>query len=106
MISAAIVGAALVLAALAIIPKLRSNSDLDKIPNAHFTAPYSKLWILIVRWRAKEHRTRTQLHQRLGPIVRLGPREVSVNCVDEGIRLIYNGKFDKEKTYYSALTDE
>lgn len=34
-------------------------------------------------------------HARLGPVVCLGPREVSVNCVEGGVRVVYGGGFEK-----------
>ncbi|KKY23470.1 putative cytochrome p450 monooxygenase [Phaeomoniella chlamydospora] len=38
-------------------------------------------------------------HERCGPIVRLGPTELSINCVDEGIRTVYSGSFEKHDWY-------
>ena len=48
-----------------------------------------------MRWRAVENATIKRAHEQLGPIVRLGPNEVSVNCVKGGIRDIYTGGFEK-----------
>ncbi|PQE23422.1 cytochrome P450 monooxygenase protein [Rutstroemia sp. NJR-2017a BBW] len=83
-----------------------NNSGLKDIPNAHFSVPYSRLWLLSIRWRKLENRSRIHLHRRLGPVVRLGPRDVSVNCIDEGVRTIYSAKFDKDATFYHALFDQ
>lgn len=74
-------------------------SPLRKIPPAHWTAPISPLWILYTRRRRNENVTIHALHQRLGPLVRLGPNEISVNCVDGGIRTIYGGGFEKGDWY-------
>ena len=82
-----------------------NNSGLKDIPNAHFSVPYSRLWLLSIRWRKKENRSRIHLHRRLGPVVRIGPRDVSVNCIDDGIRTIYSAKFDKDADFYNALSD-
>lgn len=38
-------------------------------------------------------------HQKYGSIVRLGPNELSVNCVDNGIKTIYGGGFEKSHWY-------
>ncbi|KAL8687113.1 MAG: hypothetical protein Q9218_006625 [Villophora microphyllina] len=38
-------------------------------------------------------------HLRYGPIVRLGPKEVSINCVDGGLRTVYAGGFEKPYFY-------
>ncbi|PWY80091.1 benzoate 4-monooxygenase cytochrome P450 [Aspergillus eucalypticola CBS 122712] len=82
------------------------NSSLKDIPNAHFSAPYSRLWLLSLRWRNLENRTRIHLHRRLGPVIRIGPRDVSVNCIDDGVRTIYSSKFDKDESFYHELFDQ
>jgi hypothetical protein len=83
-----------------------NNRGLKDIPNAHFSVPYSRLWLLSIRWRKLENRSRIHLHRRLGPVVRIGPRDVSVNCIDDGIRTIYSSKFDKDASFYHALFDQ
>lgn len=47
----------------------------------------------------KGNKTIHDAHQRCGPIVRLGPGEVSINCVDGGIRTVYAGGFEKHDWY-------
>ncbi|MCJ1391105.1 hypothetical protein MMC18_003967 [Xylographa bjoerkii] len=79
-------------------------APLSRIPAAHFSAPFSPLWILLIRKRGTENRTLLSLHEKLGPIIRLGPRELSVNCVDGGIRAIYSGGFEKHE-WYSTIFD-
>ena len=74
-------------------------SPLRKIPPAHWSAPISRFWILYTRRRRNENTTIYALHQRLGPLVRLGPNEISVNCVDGGIRTIYGGGYEKGDWY-------
>ncbi|KAL1957417.1 hypothetical protein VTO42DRAFT_5985 [Malbranchea cinnamomea] len=74
-------------------------SPLSKIPNAHFTAPISPAWILWKRFQMKGNRTIHEAHQRCGPIVRLAPGEISINCVDGGIRTVYAGGFEKHEWY-------
>lgn len=70
-------------------------SPLSKIPNAHSTSPFSPFWILWVRYTRVENRVVHDAHQRLGPVIRLGPNEISVNQVNGGIRTVYSGGFDK-----------
>ena len=70
-------------------------SSLARVPNAHPLAPFSKLWLLWLRYSGQEHHTRYLLHTRLGPVIRLAPQELSVNCIDDGVWTIYNGNFDK-----------
>jgi hypothetical protein len=48
-----------------------------------------------VRWRGIENATLKEAHARLGPIVCLGPQEVSINCVKGGVRDVYAGGFEK-----------
>lgn len=74
-------------------------SPLSKIPNAHPSSPFSSLWILIKRFTHQENRTIHAAHVKHGDIVRLGPNEISVNCVDDGIRTIYSGGFEKWPWY-------
>lgn len=63
-------------------------SPLSRVPNAHPTAPFSSAWILWTRYVGKENVTVYNAHKRLGPMIRLGPNEISVNCVDGGIRTV------------------
>ncbi|PYH93902.1 cytochrome P450 [Aspergillus ellipticus CBS 707.79] len=74
-------------------------SPLSKIPNAHWSAPISPAWIIWRRYRAQNNRTIQAAHENLGPIVRLSPSEISVNCVDKGIKSIYTGGFEKHEWY-------
>lgn len=73
-------------------------SPLRKIPPAHWTVPFSRLWILIVRLQGRENRVLHLAHQKLGRFVRVGPNELSVN--DAGaVRTIYQGGFEKTAWY-------
>jgi unspecific monooxygenase len=74
-------------------------SPLAKIPNAHWSVPISPLWMLWRRFRMQNNRTIQTAHERLGPIVRLGPSEISINCVDGGIKSVYTGGFEKHEWY-------
>ncbi len=74
-------------------------SPLSKIPNAHFSSSFSPLWILLKRYKDEENRAIHAAHVKHGDVVRLGPNEVSVSCVDEGVRTIYSGGFEKWSWY-------
>lgn len=76
-------------------PPSTSTLNITHIPPAHPLAPYTSLWIAYIRFRARENRTLKTAHDRLGPVVRLGPTEISVNCVKGGIREVYGGAFEK-----------
>ena len=95
-----IVGVALALYGLCtylLIPAL--FSPLAKIPTAHFSSSFSPLWILWKRYTSQENRSIHAAHLKHGKIVRLGPNEVSVASVDDGIRIIYGGGFEKSEWY-------
>lgn len=72
---------------------------LSAIPNAHFLAPYSRYWLVWLKGTGREHRVRHATHERLGPIIRIGPNEVSVNCIENGVQSIYGGGFEKAAWY-------
>ena len=74
-------------------------SPLSKIPSAHFSSSFSPLWILWKRYKHQENNGIHTAHLKHGDVVRLGPNEVSVSCVDEGIRTIYSGGFEKWSWY-------
>lgn len=99
--------ALLALAALAIYKLLLYPallSPLSQIPNAHPTAPFSEAWVLWTRYRRRNNRATLAAHQRHGPIVRMAPNELSINCVDGGIRTVYAGGFEKHGESYSLLS--
>ena len=73
-------------------------SPLAKIPNAHWSTPYSRLWVLHIRFTKKENRTLLAAHKRLGPVVRVAPNELSIDDVD-CVRTVYSGGFDKPVWY-------
>lgn len=74
-------------------------SSLSKIPCAHPLARYTSLWSTWISYRAKNLRTVEAAHAKLGPVVRLGPKELSVNCVENGIKTIY-GTMAFEKHHF------
>ena len=79
-------------------------SPLSKVPHAHWSCGVSSGWILWSRFRSREIATIHSAHQRMGPVVRLGPNEISVNCVKGGIHTVYSGGFEKH-SWYSNLFD-
>jgi hypothetical protein len=78
-------------------------SPLSKIPAAHPTSPVSSLWIYYIRWTGLENVTLHRLHQLKGPIVRIGPNQISINSYD-GFRTIYTGGFDKTEFYINRFS--
>jgi hypothetical protein len=80
-------------------------SPLAKIPNTHWSAPLSRAWILLQRGQHKETPRIHAAHEKLGPIVRLAPNEISVNSVDGGIRTIYSGGWEKGDWYLNVFNN-
>lgn len=80
-------------------------SPLSKIPNIHWSSPISRIWILLQRGQHRETPIIHAAHERLGPIVRLAPNEISVNSVDGGIRTIYSGGWEKGDWYLNVFNN-
>lgn len=74
-------------------------SSLSRIPAAHPLARLTSCWITWIRWKKIELRTIHAAHERLGPVILLGPEEISVNCVKGGIQTVYSGGFEKGDWY-------
>ncbi|KAJ5753070.1 hypothetical protein N7520_009987 [Penicillium odoratum] len=79
-------------------------SPLSSISNAHFTSPISSRWIDRKRSTVTEVLSIYALHQKHGPIVRLGPNELSVNSL-HGLKIIYTGAFEKHAFYNDAFVN-
>jgi hypothetical protein len=77
-------------------------SPLAKIPNAYFTSPFSNAWIQWQRYQSRGNRAIHEAHRHLGPIVRLGATEISVNSID-CIRTVYGDAFDRHEWYSRAF---
>lgn len=73
-------------------------SPLAKVPTPHWTCSLSDGWILCARFSSRENRTLHAAHEKYGPIIRVGPRELSVNTM-EAVKTIYQGGFDKHSWY-------
>ncbi|GAW20275.1 hypothetical protein ANO14919_097760 [Xylariales sp. No.14919] len=73
-------------------------SPLARIPTPHWTCSISDAWVLSARFRSKENRSLHAAHRKCGHIVRVGPRELSVNSM-EAVRTVYQGGFEKHSWY-------
>ncbi|OQO11083.1 hypothetical protein B0A48_05338 [Cryoendolithus antarcticus] len=80
-------------------------SPLSRVPNAHWSAPISPLWVLYHRLFQNDTRAVHAAHTELGPIIRLAPNELSLNCVDGGIRTIYAGGYAKGDWYSNVFSN-
>ncbi|ETN43299.1 uncharacterized protein HMPREF1541_02458 [Cyphellophora europaea CBS 101466] len=73
---------------------------LRHIPAAHWSIPlFGDCWILYQRFRSRNNAVTYAAHLKHGEVVRLGRNELSVNCVDNGIKTIYGGGFEKHAWY-------
>lgn len=77
------------------------RNPLRRVPAAHPLAHFTSLWIHWIRWHSIENATLKAAHDRLGPIICLGPNEISINCVKGGIRDVYAGGFEKGNATYN-----
>ena len=77
-------------------------SPLAKIPNAHPLSPLTQLWIDWKRYSGREIQTIHEAFQKKGPFVRLGPNEVAVNTISNGVTTAHGHgweNFDKTQWY-------
>ncbi|KAH8660811.1 cytochrome P450 3A6 [Tricladium varicosporioides] len=81
------------------------KSPLSSIPNLHWTSPYTQLYVTYLKGAGKEHRTRLAAHRKLGSVVRVGPNELAVNCIENGVQTIYSGNFEKSDWYAGFISD-
>lgn len=78
------------------------SSPLNTAPDAHWSVRYTAAWIW---WQAVQEQDAQAVHAahvRLGPVVRVGPSEISVNDVDHGLTPIYDGRLLKTAFYQVA----
>lgn len=77
------------------------TSSLRNVPTAHPTAPFSSLWILCKTLAGQRNRSIHEAHLKHGPIVRVGPEEISIN--DPAlVKAVYSAGsgFDKTAWYH------
>jgi len=79
-------------------------SPLAKVPNAHWSVPFSRAWILGVRFRRRENRTLFGLHRDLkAGVLRVGPGEVSVSGESGAVKVVYGGGWEKGGGWYEVF---
>ncbi|KAF3762830.1 cytochrome P450, partial [Cryphonectria parasitica EP155] len=80
-------------------------SVLSKIPSAGTYAPYSRLgWLFPVEFRGSVTIVLPKLHEQLGPLIRISPREVSFYSI-EVYDLVHKvgSKFQKDPRVYGEF---
>ena len=80
-------------------------SPLASVPNAHPLAPFTRLWILWMRYNGEDFKTVSSAFEFQGPIVRLAPKELAVNIVDDGLWTIHGGAGFAKTEYYSWFSN-
>lgn len=68
----------------------RFKPGLSKIPGPTIAA-YTRLWRLYDVWKGDAHNTAIRLHRKHGPLVRIGPKHISVGD-PKAIPVIYGLK--------------
>ncbi|KAI1076101.1 benzoate 4-monooxygenase cytochrome p450 [Whalleya microplaca] len=103
----AVVACLLALAVARHIYRVR-RSPLAKVPNAGYLAPYSRLgWLFLHENRGTITLDLPPLHDELGPLIRIGPREVSFYSLE-----VYNTvhkvgrKFKKDPRVYGEFVQD
>lgn len=73
---------------------------LRHIPSAHWSIPFlGDVWITYQRFRERNNAVTYAAHLKHGSVVRMGANELSVNCVENGIKTIYAGGWEKHAWY-------
>ena len=73
---------------------------LHHIPSAHWSIPiFGDVWITWQRYKERNNAVTYAAHLKQGTVVRMGANELSVNCVENGIRTIYAGGWEKDAWY-------
>lgn len=73
---------------------------LRHIPSAHWSIPiFGDLWIIWQRYKERNNAVTYAAHREHGSVVRMGTNELAVNCVEDGIRTIYAGGWEKHAWY-------
>ncbi|EXJ54573.1 hypothetical protein A1O7_09914 [Cladophialophora yegresii CBS 114405] len=73
---------------------------LKHIPSAHWSIPiFGDLWITYQRYMERNNAVTYTAHLKHGAVVRMGANELSVNCVENGIKTIYAGGWEKHAWY-------
>lgn len=77
------------------------SSPLRNVPTAHPTSPFSGIWILSRTLVGRRNHSIHAAHLKHGPIVRLGPSEISINdpALVKAVYSAGNG-FDKPVWYH------
>ncbi|KAI1432068.1 cytochrome P450 [Xylaria sp. CBS 124048] len=79
------------------------SSPLRQVPSAHWSSRFSSIWILWTRYSGNELSRLIEAHEKYGPIVQVGPRDLSVSSYQDGIRKIYDAGFPKPASFFALF---
>lgn len=79
------------------------SSPLYHIPSAHWSSRFSSIWILWTRYSGKELSHLIEAHEKHGPIVQVGPKDLSVSSYQDGVRKIYDAGFPKPASFFALF---
>lgn len=79
------------------------SSPLYQVPAAHWSSRFSSVWILWTRYSGQELSRLIEAHQKHGPIVQVGPKDLSVSSYQDGIRRIYDAGFPKPASFFAPF---
>ena len=79
-------------------------SPLSRIPAARWHARILPFYNYCIQYAGIECRATHELHSKLGPVVRLSPNVLSVNCFEGGLKTIYTGGFPKTELHARLFT--
>jgi hypothetical protein len=104
--ASAVVKTVVVLAAFVFILQLYAFTNLNRIKGIPGPRLYdlSKWRLAYDDWTGSRTRTIHQLHQLYGPVVRIGPNEISFNSL-EALKTIYGAGSGFERTYFYRMFD-
>ena len=71
---------------------------MAKLPNAHPLSPVTAFWISWKRWKGEELGAVEHAFKTKGPIVRLGPKDIAVDTIEDGVKVVY-GSLPKPDWY-------
>ncbi|KAF2486989.1 cytochrome P450 [Neohortaea acidophila] len=78
-------------------------SPLNAAKDAHWSVKFTAAWVWWKTVNEVDAQAIHDAHVRLGPVVRVGPHEISVNDVDGGLKPIYEGRLPKTDLYQLAV---
>lgn len=77
-------------------------SPISKVPGPWYTR-YTSLWIKYQEFTANRRESIHDLHEKYGPVVRLGPNEVSFTSLDAIKEIYSSGGSGYDKTEFYTL---